>query len=291
MKNFKVVGLGLLVSALAVMSGCNSSDSVSCTVAGNTISCPDGSSITIPNNQAGVSGQNGLGAGIFATTISCGDEKCRQGNGGVEYTTFIDYNNTGVYADNDTVTSTNYVCNGATGSTGATGATGAAGAGSSVSLIAANGDQCPNGGWEITVTSGGVASQSYPLCNGATGSTGATGATGAAGTSSGLSLVQFIAPCGMGSSAYKEQLMLFSDGTLLADFSGSASADLVRLSFIPDGTYQDTDDSACTFSVSTSGNSRSLTWGAGSSVDEPSGWSAGGWTWTTPVGSSGAVAF
>jgi hypothetical protein len=304
MKNFKENKLGfkttvklfLVASALTAACGCNGSSSFaqqSCTVSGNIISCPDGSSVTISNGQAGTSGQQGMGSGIFATTISADGEQCPQGNGGVEYTTFIDYNDTGVYADNDQITSVNYICNGATGATGTTGATGASGtngSSSSVSLVAATSSDCANGGWDITVTNGGVSSQAYPLCNGATGATGTTGATGAAAPTYGLSLVQFIAPCGFASSAYKEQLMLFSDGSLLADFSGSSSADEVRLSFIPDGTYIDTDDSGCVFSISTSDTTRSLTWNSGSSSDDPTGWSAGGWSWSTPVSSSGAVA-
>jgi len=277
------LALGLFVFAIVStlgMSGCNE--------AGTSV------------DEGGTVGEAGLGSGIFANIIEGGDSRCPQGNGGVSYSTFIDRNNTGVYTTNDTITSVNYICNGSSGVTGAIGATGINGTSSSLSLVAASADQCADGGWEITATNGGVTSQGYALCNGvtgatgatgATGSTGAIGATGAAAPTSPLSLVQLIAPCGLASSAYKEEFMLFSDGSLLADFSASSDATTVRLSLIPDGSYIDTDNSGCNFQVSTSNNSRTISWGAGSSSDDPSGWSAGGWTWTMPVAASGAVAF
>jgi hypothetical protein len=311
MKTFKFAGFNfinvntlLAASALIALTACNANKE-SCTVSGNTITCPNGSSTTIPEGEAGgtgepgVSGAVGVGSGIFSTVIAAGNQECPQGNGGVSYTTFIDHNNTGVYASNDTVTSVNYICNGATGAAGTNGTDGTAGTSSSVNMAAASVNECPSGGWDITMTNAGVTSQPYPLCNGAdgtagaTGATGDTGATGAAGAPAptyNLSLVQLIAPCGEASSDYKEQLMLFSDGSLLADFSASSDADTVRLSFIPDGVYIDTDDSGCEFTVSTSGATRTLTWGAGSSSDDPSGWSAGGWSWGVPVTSSGATA-
>ena len=96
-------------------------------------------------------------------------------------------------------------------------------------------------------------------------------------------MVQLLAPCGLASSVWKEELILFSDGTLLGDFSDNLAGANTRLSLIPDGTYEDTDDSGCIFQIKTTGKSRSLTWGTQSN------WLAGGLTWTMPVGPNGAV--
>ena len=84
-----------------------------------------------------------------------------------------------------------------------------------------------------------------------------------------------IAPCTEASSPYKEQLLCLNDGGLLGDFSDSASGLNTRFAFIPTGSYVDTDDSGCNFSVLvdsngnstltyTAGNNQYGTWVAGS---------------------------
>jgi hypothetical protein len=103
--------------------------------------------------------------------------------------------------------------------------------------------------------------------NGTNGATGATGATGAAGQNAptALALEQFIAPCTNASSPWKEQLLCYNNGLLMADFSATMSGDETRLSFIPAGSYEDTDDSGCNFSVSVDSAGDSIViWGAGS---------------------------
>jgi hypothetical protein len=231
---------------------------------------------------AGSSGQNGVGAGVFTTQ----EETACNGAGGVQITTFTDPNNTGVYnADDDTVTSTSLVCNGAAG------ATGAAGTSSTVNVSAATTNECPTGGYNITVTNGGVSSQPYSLCSGAvgstgltgqtgaTGQTGQTGATGAQGVAGVVGTLQLIAPCTTASSAWKEELICIGNGSLLADFSATMAGDETRLSLIPDGSYEDTDASGCDFTVTTASNGNTtVSWGAGSSSNG---------TWT--VGSSTCV--
>jgi hypothetical protein len=209
---------------------------------------------------AGSSGQNGVGAGVFTTQ----EETACNGAGGVQITTFTDPNNTGVYnADDDTVTSTSLVCNGAAG------ATGAAGTSSTVNVSAATTNECPTGGYNITVTNGGVSSQPYSLCSGAvgsTGQTGQTGATGAQGVAGVVGTLQLIAPCTTASSAWKEELICMGNGSLLADFSATMAGDETRLSLIPDGSYEDTDASGCDFTVTTASNGNTtVSWDLGSS--------------------------
>jgi hypothetical protein len=125
--------------------------------------------------------------------------------GGATIDAGFDTNANGVL-DASEITSTQYVCNGATGATAATGATGATGAtvasgaagaagAAGISTLVrviteASGANCPAGGYKITAGAdvnvnstldvGEVASTNY-VCNGATGATGATGPTGAQG--------------------------------------------------------------------------------------------------------------
>src|ERR1700744_5205167 len=114
-------------------------------------------------------------------------------NGGKRLDAGKDANADGVLQSSE-VTSTSYVCNGATGATGAAGAAGANGAAGLNSLISLTtepaGANCTYGGSKAAsgldinangvLDAGEVTNTTY-LCNGAPGATGATGATGAAG--------------------------------------------------------------------------------------------------------------
>lgn len=71
-----------------------------------------------------------------------------------------------------------------------------------------------------------------------------------------------ISPCGLNSSSYKEVLLGLTGGGILAEFTGNNSnAGTVRNTLIPDGSYTNTDDSQCLFSVATdvAGN-RTIVW-------------------------------
>ncbi len=272
MKSF--TGFGLLVVALlgsSALTACRNDGSdlspsaLSCTVSKSnaltTIHCPNGSNTLIND---GATGPQGQGSGTFSTLIPAGDERCQQGNGGFAYTHFIDRNNDGIHNEGEAVVSTNTLCNGATGHAGVDGTS------SSVSVSTDNAQSCPAGGWILSVINGTQAAVHYPLCNGTPGHDTAPPA---------LSLIRFIAPCGMSSSAWKEQLIAFSDGSLMGTFSNTLAGDHTRLAFISDGGYIDTDDSGCTFSVSSSGGIRTVSWGPGASSAQPSGWSAGSVSW------------
>lgn len=177
--------------------------------------------------------------------------------------------------------------NGSNGTNGTNGANGTNGTNSQVTIVADT-TNCPTGGYDIILSNGSVTSAPLPVCNGATGANGtngangatgasgtngtngtngATGATGAAGQNAptALALEQFIAPCTNASSPWKEQLLCYNNGQLMADFSATMSGNETRLSFIPAGSYEDTDDSGCNFSVSTdSAGDSVVSWSAGS---------------------------
>jgi hypothetical protein len=117
---------------------------------------------------------------------------------------------------------------------------------------------CPSGGTEVSfnyVLQLGQTAPEVPspitVCN------------GLAGVSAPLGIQEAIAPCGAASSSFKEVLLRLADGSLLASFSANSSGQNTRLSLLPDGSYTDTDDSACSFTVSTNGNTRSISWSGG----------------------------
>lgn len=139
--------------------------------------------------------------------------------------------------------------------------------------------QCPAGG-NIIVTAtdlnedgvidnGDTNIQSAILCSGLPGATGATGASGPSGASgaaapeTAYTPVQTVTPCGPASSSYKEVLLVLADGSILCDFSLNLAGQDTRLTLLPDGSYIDTDESGCEFTVSTLGDTRSITWAGG----------------------------
>ena len=149
--------------------------------------------------------------------------------------------------------------------------------------MVANDPHCPAGGDMILsgldMNNNGVldcteVQYSADICNGVAGATGAVGPTGpvgqtgAAGVNANVSPflpVAAISPCGVNSSSYKEVLLGLANGDIYAEFTGGSSTSDVRNAFIPDGNYQDTDSSACNFSVTTSPDGdRSISWNGGS---------------------------
>jgi hypothetical protein len=167
------------------------------------------------------------------------------------------------------------ICNGAAGADGAQGATGATGA------------QGADGAQGATGATGAQGADGAQGATGATGAQGQQGAQGLAGASA-MGIVQLIAPCGGTSSGWREELILLTDGSLLSDFSDLGSnGKNTRLALITDGTFVTTDGSGCTFTVQTSGQTRTLTWSDGSSSHAS--WTAGGYSWSLPVSVSGAT--
>lgn len=155
------------------------------------------------------------------------------------------------------------------GPAGPKGAPGTNGISPVITAIPATSAQCPTGGLAFTITDANGTSLPYPVCN---------------GSQSPLAQVALLAPCGISSSNWKEQLILLNDGSLLGTFSENLSGQDTRLALIPDGSYIDTDESGCNFNINTSGTTRTLAWGAGSSSNQPAGWAAGSSSWTVPAG-------
>lgn len=79
-----------------------------------------------------------------------------------------------------------------------------------------------------------------------------------------LEIVYPIAPCTNASSPYKEQLLCLNDGGILGSFSDTMSGSNTRFAFLPSGSYIDTDDSGCNFSVVTASGASTLSYSAGS---------------------------
>jgi len=266
-----VLGIGVACIAASLVSGCN--------FQGDT---GQQGSQGVPGDtgQQGPTGAQGLGSGVQVTAATT----CP--NGGFDVETFLDPFNTGLFQTGDTVTSLSTICNGIDGSNGATGAAGSNGSNGNsfqVSQAAATVGQCPAGGVVYTTSENdgngnqvaGSVNQSV-VCNG---QNGATGATGAAGQAAPFSPITPIQPCGNASSPWKEVLLCLENGSVLGDFSETASGQDTRLSFLPAGSYIDTDESGCNFSVSVdNAGDTTVSWGAGS--NQYATWVAGSTTCT-----------
>lgn len=188
--------------------------------------------------------------------------------------------------------------NGTNGSNGANGAQGY-GAGLTVTQLAVGNPNCPAGGVSLVnfqdLNNSGVQIPADPIlglsyvCNGTNGTNGTNGQAGLNGTNGTnggtvtFNLVQVIEPCGAASSPWKEVLLGLQGGQILSDFSETSSGQNTRLSFVPNGSYVDTDESGCNFTVSGDGSTWSeISWAAGS--NSYSSWPANDFYWTAANG-------
>lgn len=278
------------------------------------------------NGATGATGPQGYGAGVVATQLSAG-ATCLNGgvqlqtfqdlnNNGVEDVgdpmLSLTYVCNGLNGATGTVGATG--SNGSNGATGATGSTGnngtngsngsngsngtdgatgnngsngTDGSNTTFSIVTDAGVNCPNGGFDVTLTDSSHSETEY-VCNGVNGTNGLNGNAGTNGTNGSnggtvsFNLVQAIEPCGANSSPWKEVILGLVGGQLLSSFSDNSSGSNTRFSFIPNGSYVDTDSSGCNFTVAGDGlTTSSISWGAGS--NSYSTWSAGGYSWT-PAG-------
>lgn len=196
-------------------------------------------------------------------------------HGGVVVKSFTDLNFDGVLDEGEPVLSSTPICNGSDGTNGMS---------MVFTTVPATPAQCQYGGnvllMALDALGTGIYSSSDPnqqsakICNGAPG---ANGEPGAPGSASKFSVVHPIAPCGEASSPWKEVLLCLADGSILATFSSAMDGNQTRLSFIPAGSYIDTDQSGCHFSVANDGlGGHTVSWAAGS--NQYSTWSAESYT-------------
>lgn len=209
--------------------------------------------------DGGNTGQGGsVSKGIEARPAS--STECAAG--GQVYVIYLDLNADGVRQDDETIVNSQVVCSGVNGADGVAGHDGASGHGLVFDVVAAPPSVCGAGGsvllLALDLLETGVYDASLPnqraitVCN---------GVNGADAPVSAYSPVEPIYACG-NSVAYKEVLLRLQNGQVLGAVSRDVSGAMTRLAFLPDGTFINTDDSGCTFSLSTSpdGLTRSISW-------------------------------
>jgi hypothetical protein len=180
--------------------------------------------------------------------------------GGMVYIVYIDENLNSNLDAEDSVVKEYPICNGSNGNNGSNGSNGQNGNGVAFTVVEASTQVCGNGGFTILMATDvgntGVYSveadnqQSMTICNGAN----------AAPTE--YTAVDTILACG-NNVAYKEVLLRLQNGQVLGSVSNDTGGSMTRLSFLSDGTFMNTDDSGCVFTLSTSsdGKTRSISWG------------------------------
>jgi len=144
--------------------------------------------------------------------------------------------------------------NGKDGNQGLTGPTGSPGVGCTYQLVAPGDVVLAYGGAIITCANGSVLI-----------SNGAPGADGQPAPSTPYAIAEIIHPCG-NTSAWHEVFLRFADGEVVASFSDDTGGSWTRLSVLVDGyNLMTTDHTGCTFDLSTTGNTRTITWHSGGS--------------------------
>jgi hypothetical protein len=99
--------------------------------------------------------------------------------------------------------------------------------------------------------------QTMTICNGINGADGITPA---------YSFVSSIVACPANTSAYREVLLCLQNGKILGSFSANMNGDQTRLSFLPTGSYINTDGSSCLFNVSVTASGSMVSWSGGSQL-------------------------
>ena len=205
----------------------------------------------------GTSGSNGHSTLTNTTRVSVGLSACASGSG-LEVNFGLDSNDNGVLGASE-ISAPQILCDGVAGATGSAGTNGVS---MVFQVVAATPAQCQAGGTNILMAldsdrSGNLSAsdqnfQSTVLCNGQDGKNAQT---------SSYTPVEPILACG-NAVAYKEVLLRLSDGQVLGSFSQDTGGTMTRLSFLPDGTYMNTDSSGCIFSLNTAtdGKTRSISW-------------------------------
>lgn len=227
------------------------------------------STAKVVNGTDGVNGTNGSNGHSALVSVSPADATACS-NGGSILNAGTDTNDNALL-DPMEITSVAFVCNGQNGAVGATGSTGS------------QGQQGVAGQTGATGATGSTGN------NGTNGTNGVNGTNGTNGTNAVLPQympVIAITPCGANSSSYKEVLLGLQGGSILSEFTGNASnAATVRNTLVPDGSYYDTDDSECNFSVSTTSNgNRTVSWNGTAANQSGTPYHAGSASYTASTG-------
>lgn len=207
----------------------------------------------------GTNGANGFSTAFNMNRVTIDVSTCASGTG-VQLSSGLDLDRDLSLSATE-IQQTSLLCDGQNGQQGAAGPAGQDGHSMQFEISPASTAVCPAGGsilvMALDVQNRGSYSSSDPnqqslvICN---------GQQGAAATASAYSAAEVIMPCG-NSVSYKEVLLRLANGQVLAAFSDNISGLNTRLSLIPDGTYMNSDGSQCVFSLSTQGQTRSISWG------------------------------
>jgi len=211
----------------------------------------------IISTQTVCNGLNGLTSLISTNRVTTDYATCASGSG-IQINSGADTNSDGLLEPSE-ITNTQVVCDGSNGAIGAAGPAGSNGHNIVYAVTAASTTTCPDGGSTVLMAldvnnTGEYCAldpnqQSIVLCNGKN------------APLSPYLPIQPIMPCG-NNVAYKEVLLRLSNGQVLAAFSDNVGGLNTRLTLLPDGSYIDTDDSNCQFSLLTSNDqaTRSISW-------------------------------
>ena len=181
-----------------------------------------------PTGAAGNNGQNGLSLVVNITNLELeSGVACKQTD------IYQDIDRDSTYSAADVFNNGFLICDGAAGLNGQDGTNGEDGA---------DGQDGQNGS------------------DGADGQDGQAGADGQNGTNgqdglnanSAYSIVAIIDPCGDG-AGFDEVLLQLADGRYVASFSENKNGKNTRLSVLPAGNYETTDDTGCHFSIDATG--------------------------------------
>jgi hypothetical protein len=255
------------VYSLYIDSNHNGVEDLNETPLTSQVVCNGSNGATGATGAAGQNGTDGLTTLFLFSRVAVDSSVCASGSG-LQISSGLDSDRSGVL-DASEISVTTVLCDGQNGQTGTQGPAGSNG--HSIVFASVPASNCPAGGvttlMALDINDTGVYSaldpnqSSMTICNGQDGATGATGATGAAAPATPYTPVEPIMPCG-DTVAYKEVLLRLSGGQVLASFSDDASGTNTRFSFLPDGSFIDTDSSGCNFSLSTSsdGLTRFISW-------------------------------
>lgn len=207
----------------------------------------------------GRNGTDGFDTSFSMQRVETTPEAC-EARAGVQLSAGLDLNRNRILEASE-IEQTQIVCDGVRGQNGELGPTGPAGSrGHSMvfQTVDASLQQCGTQGGKVIlmaldVDDLGVYQPHLPQASAATLCNGHTP------TLTSFTPIEAIQPCGAG-PGFREVLLRLSNGQVLASLSNNVHGDMTRLAFLPDGSYLTTDSMSCRFSLSTSGEIRSVSW-------------------------------